>query len=439
MATMAGLAPDVNVRPEPAQGKGAAAIPAGPLLTADGVPLSTKLARTTRRARIKAFLLVAPLLVFVVIFFVMPIVQMLRLSAGDNMVASEMPRTAAILRNWDQKALPGEDAFAAIVADLKEMRERQATGKVGAKINYVYSGARSLFVSAGRSAGSMEAPFKQALIEKDPQWGDPTLWVMIKTMAQPYTSINYLNAVDRTLGPTGSAVPVPEDQRIHVTIFLRTLWLSFVVTAMCMLLGYPVAYLLAHLPLRISNLLMICVLLPFWTALLVRITAWIALLQNDGVVLSTAVALGVISPDNRPQLVYNLTGTLVAMVHVLLPSMILPLYSVMKTIPPSYVRAARSLGATSFTAFRRVYFPQTLPGIAAGGLLVFILSVGYYITPALLGGQSGVLISNFIELHVSKTLNWGLAAALAGLLLAAILVLYWVFNKIVGIDRLKMG
>jgi len=437
MTTMAGLAPDTKARPDSSQI--GVAVPAGPILAADGTPLDKKLAQVTRRARIRAFLLVAPLLVFVLIFFVTPIMQMLRLSTGDDMIATELPRTTVALRNWDQRALPGEDAFAALIADLKDARERQATGKVGAKLNYVYSGARSLFVSAGRSAGSMEAPFRQQLIEKDAQWGDPTLWVMLKNSSQPYTSINYLNALDRTLGPTGSIERVPEDQRIHMTIFVRTLWLSFVVTALCMALGYPVAYLLAHLPLRTSNLLMICVLLPFWTALLVRITAWIALLQNDGVVLSAAVALGLVDPANRPQLVYNLIGTLVAMVHVLLPSMILPLYSVMKTIPPSYVRAARSLGASSFTAFWRVYFPQTLPGIAAGGLLVFILSVGYYITPALLGGQSGVLISNFIELHVSKTLNWGLAAALAGLLLMAILVLYWLFNKIVGIDRLKMG
>lgn len=436
MTTMASLAPDQAPRGMQAM---AAAVKSAPLLAADGMPLDKKLALATRRARIKAFLLVAPLLVFVLIFFVTPILQMIRLSTGDTLIATEMPRTAAALRHWDQKALPGEEAFAALVADLKDARERQATGKVGAKINYVYSGARSLFVSAGRSAGDMSAPFKQALIDKDPQWGDQTLWVMLKNSAQPYTAINYLNALDRTLGPTGAVVQVPEEQRIHITIFFRTLWLSFIVTALCMLFGYPVAYLLSQLPLRISNLLMICVLLPFWTALLVRITAWIALLQNDGVVLSTAVALGLVDPNNRPQLVYNLTGTLVAMVHVLMPSMILPLYSVMKTIPPTYMRAARSLGATSFTAFRRVYFPQTLPGIAAGGLLVFILSVGYYITPALLGGQSGVLISNFIEIHVSKTLNWGLAAALAGLLLLAILVLYWIFNKIVGIDRLKMG
>ena len=428
MTTLAGLAPD-STRP----------LQPGPILAADGVPLDKKLAQVTRQARTKAFLLVAPLLVFVLIFFVAPIMQMLRLSTGDVMIATELPLTTAALKSWDQKELPGEEVYAALVADLKLARERQATGKIGAQINYVYSGARSLFVSAGRSADSMAAPFKKTLIDKDPQWGDPTLWVMIKTTSQPYTSINYLNAADRTLGPTGNIEQVPADQRIHVTIFVRTLWLSFVVTALCLLFGYPVAYLLAHLPMRTSNLLMICVLLPFWTALLVRITAWIALLQNDGVVLSAAVGLGLVDPANRPQLVYNLIGTLVAMVHVLMPSMILPLYSVMKTIPPTYVRAARSLGATSFTAFWRVYFPQTLPGIAAGGLLVFILAVGYYITPALLGGQSGVLISNFIELHVSKTLNWGLASALAGLLLVAILILYWIFNKIVGIDRLKMG
>jgi putative spermidine/putrescine transport system permease protein len=166
-----------------------------------------------------------------------------------------------------------------------------------------------------------------------------------------------------------------------------------------------------------------------------------AVLQSDGVLLASLASLGLVPMDTaaRPQLVYNMTGTLIAMVHVLLPSMILPLYSVMKTIPPSYVRAARSLGASSFTAFWRVYFPQTLPGIAAGGLLVFILSVGYYITPALLGGQSGVLISNFIALHTEQTLNWGLAGALGGLLLAATLILYWLFNKLVGIERLKMG
>lgn len=415
--------------------------PAEVLVTADGTPLAAKLAVTTRRARIRAFLFVLPILLFLVVLFALPIGQMLYLSVSDDTIRTEMPKTVAALANWDRSGAPDEATFAALVDDLKAARERQAVGKIASQLNHVYSGARSLFISAGRGISSLEAPYKKALIEKDANWGDPKLWAVIRSLSGTPTSIYYLNAVDMTLSDTARPESVPADQRIHVLIFWRTMWLSALVTFICLVLGYPVAYLLAGLPLRTSNLLMICVLLPFWTALLVRITAWIAMLQSDGVLLSSAAALGFVDADTgkRPQLVYNMTGTLVAMVHVLLPSMILPLYSVMKTIPPTYVRAARSLGATSTTAFRRVYFPQTVPGIAAGCLLVFILAVGYYITPALLGGQSGVLISNFIALHMEGTLNWGLAAALGGLLLAAILVLYWVFNKIVGIDRLKMG
>ena len=183
---------------------------------------------------------------------------------------------------------------------------------------------------------------------------------------------------------------------------------------------------------------MILVLLPFWTSLLVRTTSWIVLLQQQGVLNDLLVALGLVGEDGRPVMIYNQTGTIVAMTHVLLPFMILPLYSVMKTIPPSYARAARSLGATSWTTFRRVYLPQTLPGIAAGSLLVFILAVGYYITPALVGGADGQLISNMIDFHMDKS-NWSLAAALAAILLAAILLLYWVYDRLVGIDRLKFG
>ena len=190
---------------------------------------------------------------------------------------------------------------------------------------------------------------------------------------------------------------------------------------------------------RKSNLLMILVLLPFWTSLLVRTTSWMVLLQQQGVINDILVWLGVIGGSQRLQMIYNQTGTIIAMTHILLPFMILPLYSVMRTINPSYVRAARSLGATSWTAFRRVYFPQTLPGLGAGALLVFILAVGYYITPALVGGSSGQLISNMIAMHMTDTLNWSMAAALAALLLGAVLLLYWVYDRMVGIDNLKLG
>ena len=205
------------------------------------------------------------------------------------------------------------------------------------------------------------------------------------------------------------------------------------------LLGFPIAHLLATLPMRKSNLLMILVLLPFWTSLLVRTTSWMVLLQQQGVINDVLVWLGVIGGSQRLQMIYNQTGTIIAMTHILLPFMILPLYSVMRTINPSYVRAARSLGATSWTAFRRVYFPQTLPGLGAGALLVFILAVGYYITPALVGGSSGQLISNMIAMHMTDTLNWSMAAALAALLLGGVLILYWVYDRLVGIDNLKLG
>jgi len=206
----------------------------------------------------------------------------------------------------------------------------------------------------------------------------------------------------------------------------------------CLLLAFPVAHLLAVLPMAKSSLLMILVLLPFWTSLLVRTTSWIALLQEQGIVNDMLVGLGLIGEDGRYAMMYNMTGTIVAMTHVLLPFMILPLYSVMRVIPPSYARAARSLGATSWTTFRRIYLPQTLPGIAAGSLLVFILAVGYYITPALVGGADGQLISNLISFHMTKS-NWSLAAALAAMLLAAILALYWLYDRLIGIDRLKLG
>ncbi len=232
---------------------------------------------------------------------------------------------------------------------------------------------------------------------------------------------------------------MPENERVYVPLFWRTMFISALIAAICLLLAFPVAHLLATLPLARSNLLMVLVLLPFWTSLLVRTTSWIALLQSQGVINDALVSIGLISDGNRIPMMYNQAGTIIAMTHILLPFMILPLYSVMRTIKPTYVRAARSLGASSWTAFRRVYLPQTLPGIGAGGLLVFILAVGYYITPALVGGASGQLFSNMIAFHMQRSLNWSLAAALAAILLGAVLLLYWLYDRLVGIDNMKLG
>ena len=418
-----------------------AALAEGPLTTADGTPLKTALGRATRRARWRAFVLVAPLLLFVLVTFAVPIVQMLHRSVHNDAFSANMPAVSEWLRanELPADAAPGEEAFAALREDLVTTRENRTIGSVATRVNYDYPGASSLFKSSARKAGRMEPPFRQALLDADDEWGDPALWSAMKGASSAYTGNFYLTAVDLERASDGSIQRVDERRRIYVPLFVKTFVLSAVITGLCFLLGFPVAHLLANLPLRTSNLLMICVLLPFWTSLLVRTTAWIAMLQSEGVVNDTLVATGVLDDASRVQMIYNETGTIVAMTHILLPFMILPLYSVMRTIPPSYVRAARSLGATPWTAFWRVYFPQTVPGIGAGVLLVFILAVGYYITPALVGGAKGQLISNLIAFHMQRSLNWSLAAALSAILLGSVLILYWLYDRIVGIDNMKLG
>ncbi|MEL6532530.1 MAG: ABC transporter permease [Pseudomonadota bacterium] len=279
---------------------------------------------------------------------------------------------------------------------------------------------------------------REAFLEIDEDWGDPEVFATIQAFSDPYTAGYFLAAVDLQLTPDGVSVQ-PEEQQIYILLFQRTMFMSLAITLSCVLLGYPIAYLLSNLPVRTSNLLLILVLLPFWTSLLVRTSAWKVLLQQEGVINDILVWIGLVGDGSRLALINNQTGTIIAMTHILLPFMILPLFSVMKTIPPSYVRAAKSLGATPFTAFRRVYFPQSVPGIGAGCILVFILAIGYYITPELVGGRTGTFISNRIAFHISSSLNWGLAAALGSILLALVLVLYWLYDRIVGIDNVKLG
>jgi putative spermidine/putrescine transport system permease protein len=410
------------------------------LETDDGIPLKTKLARANRRQRIRAFLLVAPLLIFIFFTFIWPIAMMLLRSVNSAEFGQVMHRTSEALDQWDGRDLPPEETWRALVEDLKEARQNQTIGKAATVINFERPAARSLFTRGARNADKItEGPYREALLNIDKGWEDPTLWALMKRLSAPYTARFFLNAVDLQYDDTGAIAQQDELRQIYVQLFARTAWMSALVTVMCLLLGYPVAYLLSVLPLRTSNLLMIFVLLPFWTSLLVRTTAWIALLQTNGVINDVLVWIGVMSDEYRIQMIFNATGTVIAMTHILLPFMILPLYSVMKTIPPSYMRAARSLGADQFTAFTRVYMPQTLPGIGAGCILVFILAIGYYITPALVGGESGTMISNMIAYHMQKSLNWSLAAALATLLLGGVLVLYWLYNRVVGVDNMKLG
>jgi putative spermidine/putrescine transport system permease protein len=366
---------------------------------------------------------------------------MLFLSVHTPEVVELLPKTIKALKDWDgTSGIPNETAFTALAEELKKLRKERTLGQVTLRLNYEKTGMRSLLNKTARKVSKINTgPFKEKMIAIANGWGERETWVIIKRMGKRFTSTHYLAAFDLKYNVDNHIESQPQVQQIHKTMWLRTLWVSLAVTALCLLLGYPVSFLLSTLPVRISNLLMICVLLPFWTSLLVRITSWIVLLQKQGVLNDIFVWLGFVADEQRVRMVYNMTGTLVAMTHILLPFMILPLYSVMKTISPYYVKAARSLGANPLRAFRQIYLPLTTPGIGAGGLLVFILAIGYYITPALVGGASGQLIGNFIALHMSKTLNWGLAAAMGTILLGGVLVIYWFYNRIVGIENMKLG
>jgi len=406
--------------------------------TADGVPLKVKLQRAERRRKLKAVGLVVPLFLFILLAFVFAIGAMLINAVHDDTLLTLMPRTTAALASWDGKDLPDEATYAALVEDLKLAWKEKNAAEAGKRINYELPGARSQMLSSARQASKLAAgPYKPAMIAINPIWGQRQIWSILKRGGSPYTFYYLLRSLDFQYNDNGQIVATPPDTAIFRGIFLRTLGISLAVTAATLLLGYPVAYLLASLPLRISNLLMIMVLLPFWTSLLVRTTAWVVLLQQHGVINDLLMSLHLI--DQPAELIFNRFGTVVAMTHIQLPFTLLPIYSVMKTISPSHVRAARSLGAGPFYAFWRVYFPQTVPGIAAGCLLTFILCLGYYITPALVGGPTDQMVSYFVALYTNRELNWGMASTLGAILLAATLILYYVYNKIIGVDRIKLA
>ena len=547
----------------------------GPVLAADGRPLKKSLARALRMQKMRALMLIAPLLVFVLITFVIPIASMLFRSVENQIVGETLPETVALLSDWDSEAseLPPEPVFRAMYFDMFLAAEAKKHTRLGTRLNYEVSGFSSLFRQSGRKLDDPGKDISKAMREVDPDWnkaatwyelmtgapgapraedlvkdqrkrvqqvaevstggdltfapsqeiaellprtareytafavfaekvdGDevsgekpwesvylalatdlasadvsgysgphadklrdlvtaglvtsapdftamfadvdrdwarPATWKTMQTHSSNYTTGYFLNAIDMRKTADGVEAQ-PENKQILVKLFTRTLIMSLVITGSCILLGYPIAWILANLPMRTANMLMILVLLPFWTSLLVRTSAWKVMLQQQGVINDVLVWIGLVDDANRLIMINNQFGTIVAMTHILLPFMILPMYSVMQTIPPSYLRAAKSLGATNWTAFWRVYFPQSVPGIGAGSILVFILAIGYYITPEIVGGTKGVFISNRIAYHISSSLNWGLAAALGSILLAAVLILYWAYDRIVGIDNVKLG
>jgi putative spermidine/putrescine transport system permease protein len=400
--------------------------------------LRRALKKTERRDQLRAAVLVVPLFVFLLACFLVPIGAMLGRGIVDSEVAQILPRTSAELGNWDGRDLPSDAAFAAMVADLQAAREAGTLATAATRLNYDVAGFRTLmFTSARRVSNESVGSPREALLAIDPKWGERETWAAIKRAGGPVTDFYLLAALDLRHDADNAITGAPSEQAVFGSVLGRTLWISGVVTLACLLLGYPVALFIARQPASRQPLLLFLVLLPFWTSLLVRTVAWVVLLQREGILNNLFLSLGLVSEPIR--MIFNRFAVYVAMVHVLLPFMVLPLYAVMKGISPSYLRAATSLGATPWVAFRRVYLPQTLPGIGAGCLMVFIQALGYYITPALVGGADDQMISYFIAFYASRTVNWGMAAALSIMLLTATLALYAVYDRLVGLDKMRMA
>lgn len=391
-----------------------------------------------RKAAAQALLLALPLLIFLLATFVAPIASLLGRSVQNPEVRDGMPQLSAALASWSGRDVPDEAAFAALAHDLKGTAENGQLGNIARRMNFYQPEFRSLLFKTARATRSQTpAQWKPALIDLDARWNEPETWRLLKRASVSPTPDYLLNAVDAHVAPDGSVAPVAADSAIYRAAFARTVMISATVTVLCLLFGYPVAYLLATLPEKQSSRLMLFVIVPFWTSLLVRTTAWYVLLQPGGVINSALLHFGIVS--HPLPLVFNRTGVLIGMTHILLPYMILAIYSVMKNVPPVYMRAAKSLGAHPAVAFVRVYIPQTLPGVGAGCFLVFVLALGYYITPALLGGAGDEMISQLIASQTNDLLNWGLAGALSCYLVVFTAVFYFIFNRLVGIDRLRFG
>ena len=411
----------------------------GPILTSDGIPLKVSLRKAEKRNKIRAFLLVLPLLAFILITFIIPIGDMLARSVDDRYINTVFPKTFEVFKKWDKQDLPPEEVYKTMFFEINAAKGYKI-GKSSTRMNYSKSGWKSLIKKSQRKFKRIkEGPYKEQMIKIDKRWGDPLYWKALGEMVDPTTMGYYLNAVDLKYDSNKEIIAQPENRRIYNHTWIKTFKVSLLVTLFTLMLGYPIAYLLATLPLKYSNLLMICVLLPFWTSLLVRTVAWMIILQQNGVFNNLMVIAGVIADENRWKLMYNETGTIIVMTQILLPFMVIPLYSVMKTISPSYMKAALYLGASPLHAFWKVYMPNSLPGISAGGLLVFIIAIGYFITPELVGGASGKLISNQIAYHMKQTLDWSFASAMGLMLLCGVLSIYWIYNKLVGIDNIKLG
>lgn len=367
--------------------------------------------------RFGSYLLVFPAAILVAAIFLFPLFGFLTESIRTNDVRQALPRTTEVLRDWDRKGLPPDSAFLATAADLRVLTDELAA-KLGRRLNTNEAGMRSLIIRTREAIQADPRITAEGMKALDQRWRDPRTWSVMETETRFITPSYLLAAVDWGIDQDGSLTPLPEDREIFQATLGRTYLISFLVTVGCVVFGFPLAYVIATAPRGVAQVMLILVLLPFWTSALVRSTAWVVLLQREGLVNQLLMNLRLI--DVPGSLIFNRIGVLIAMVHVQLPLFVLPLVGVMKRVSRDLMWAAASLGAPPRTVFMKVYLPQVMPGVAAGALLVFTISLGYYITPALVGGPGDQMLSWFIAVYTNQTANWGMAGALALILVLSV-------------------
>jgi putative spermidine/putrescine transport system permease protein len=390
-----------------------------------------------RRDSLRPLALAAPLLLLLIFSFCAPIAALLSRAVYEPTIANALPRTTAALRQDGGAGVPDEPVFVAFAADLREAQAAGTLYEFAKSLNTRLPGARSQVLRTARNVIQDQTPSREAMIRAAPLLGEEQSWAAIQAGTNRFTSFFLLSAFDLRWTSQGSIGAVAADQAVFIRVFGRTFLIATVVTLATLALAFPLAYLITNLRPAVAGVVIVLVLLPFWTSILVRTAAWTVILQKFGLLNDLLLWLGLTS--HRLDLMYSRTGLIIAMTHIQLPFTLLPIYSVMRSVQPSQVRAAQSLGGRPFTVFRRVYLPQVMPGVLAGCLLTFILCLGYYITPVLIGGASDQLISNFIANYVNAELNWEMAAALSFVLLASTLGLYVTMTRYFGLDLFKMG
>lgn len=372
---------------------------------------------TSQAGRERALTLAAltPALGFVLIFFVVPLCFVFAYSINGPGLGSYFPNYT-IAR--------GSGPQAEVAALGKDVAQLKRSDQFELALRRVRSADRNLADALrGAQPRGDDAPFDGSRLAAS----NSQFWSQFGDLMGRYTIRNYLAAVDMERRPDGSWGMVAANRRVYTSVLLNTFSISLVTAILSLLFGYPLAYWINSRSPRTQAVVLGLLLIPLWTSFLVRTYGWIIMLQTNGA-LNWAVETLHLS-DTPLYLMNTRVGLYIAMVHVLLPLLVFPLLSVMRTIPDDYVKAAMLHGATPFRAFWKAYLPLTYPGVMAGTVLVFVIALGYYITPALIGGPGETTISMLIAMNVNTLLNWGMAGALSMIVLFITLVLFAIYGK----------